>query len=153
MGSLRLTATLVPRGPAAAVVLDDEQVAAVGEGARRFPVVATVNGYIWRTTVTRMRGEFLLGLNRAVREEAGVEAGDTVKVELELDNAPREVEVPQALVDALARDPAARAVFEALAYTHRKEYARWIEEAKRDETRQRRVTQALQMLREGKKRS
>jgi bacteriocin resistance YdeI/OmpD-like protein/uncharacterized protein DUF1905 len=153
MGSLRLTATLVPRGPAAAVVLDDEQVAAVGEGARRFPVVATVNGYIWRTTVTRMRGEFLLGLNRAVREEARVEAGDTVKVELELDNAPREVEVPQALVDALARDPAARAAFEALAYTHRKEYARWIEEARRDETRQRRVTQALQMLREGKKRS
>jgi hypothetical protein len=45
MGSVRLTATLVPRGPAAAVVLDSMQVAAVGEGAKRFPVVATVNGY------------------------------------------------------------------------------------------------------------
>jgi Bacteriocin-protection, YdeI or OmpD-Associated/Domain of unknown function (DUF1905) len=144
---------LVPRGPAAAVVLDDEQVAAVGEGAKRVPVVATVNGYTWRTTVTRMRGEFLLGLNRAVRKEAMVKAGDTVKVELELDNAPREVEVPEALADALAGDSAARAAFEAMAYTHRKEYARWIEEAKRDETRQRRVTRALQMLREGKKRS
>jgi hypothetical protein len=153
MGSLRLTAMLVPRGPAAAVVLDDDQVAAVGEGAKRFPVVATVNGYTWRTTVTRMRGEFLLGLNRAVRKEARVEAGDTVKVELELDNAPREVEVPEALADRLVGDPAARAAFDALAYTHRKEYARWIEEAKRDVTRQRRVTQALQMLCEGKKRS
>jgi Domain of unknown function (DUF1905) len=53
-------------------------VAAIGEGAKRFPVVATVNGYTWRTSVTRMSGEFLLGLNRAVREAAGVESGDFV---------------------------------------------------------------------------
>jgi hypothetical protein len=150
MGSVRFTASLVPRGPAAAVVLDDQQVAAVGEGAKRFPVVAVVNGYSWRTTVTRMRGEFLLGLNRAVRQEAGVEAGDTVEVELELDTAPREVEVPEALANALAEDSRARAAFERLAYTHRKEYASWIEEAKRDETRQRRVAQTLERLRQGK---
>jgi hypothetical protein len=153
VGSARFTATLVPRGPAAAVVLDDENVAAVGEGAKRFPVVATVNGYTWRTTVTRMRGESLLGLNRAVRQEAGVEAGDTVDVRLELDTAPREVEVPQALTDALAEDPAARAALDRLSYTHRKEYARWIAEAKRDETRKRRVAQALEMLRQGKTRT
>src|SRR4051794_9679346 len=116
MGSVDLTATLVPRGPAAAVVLDGEHVAKVGEGAKRFPVVATVNGYTWRTTVTRMRGEFLLGLNRAVREEAGVKAGDTVEVELELDTGPREVEVPEALAAALAGDPDAREAFERLAY-------------------------------------
>jgi hypothetical protein len=153
MGSFRFTTTLVPRGPAAAVVLDGEQVALVGEGAKRFPVTATVNGYTWRTTVTRMRGEFLLGLNRAVRQEAGVEAGDTVEVELELDTAPREVTLPEALADALADDAEARAAFDRLAYTHRKEYARWIEEAKRDETRERRVAQALEMLREGKTRT
>jgi len=153
MGSVRLTATLLSRGPAAAVVLDDEHVAAVGEGAKRFPVVATVNGYTWRTTVTRMRGEFLLGLNRSVREEAGVEAGDTVQLELELDTAPREVEVPRALAGALAEDSAARAAFDGLSYTHRKEYARWIEEAKRDETRQRRIAKALEMLRQGKTRT
>jgi hypothetical protein len=153
MGSIRLTTTLEPRGPAAAVVLDDESVAAVGEGAKRFPVVATVNGYTWRTTVARMRGEFLVGLSRAVREEAGVEAGDTVDVGLELDTAPREVDVPKALADALAGDPAARAAFEKLAYTHRKEYARWIAEAKREETRERRVAKALEMLRQGKTRS
>jgi hypothetical protein len=75
MGSLSLTATLLSRGPAAAVVLDDEQIAAVGEGAKRFPVLATVDGYSWRTTITRMRGEFLLGLSREVRNAAGVEAG------------------------------------------------------------------------------
>ena len=92
MGSLGLTTTLVSRGPAAAVVLDDEQTAAVGEGAKRFPVLATVNGYSWRTTITRRRGEFLLGLSREVRNAAGVEAGDTVNVHIELDTAPREVD-------------------------------------------------------------
>jgi Domain of unknown function (DUF1905) len=59
MGAIQFRALLQPRGPAAAVVLDDAQVAAVGEGARRFPVVATVNGYTWRTSVARMGGEFL----------------------------------------------------------------------------------------------
>ena len=153
MGSVRFTAELTPRGPAAAVVLDDEHVAAVGEGAKRFPVVATVNGYTWRTTVMRMRGEFLLGLNCAVRDAAGVEAGDTVAVALDLDTAPREVEVPEPLANALAEDPEARANFEQLAYTHRKEYARWIDDARRSETRQRRVARALEMLRQGKPRS
>jgi uncharacterized protein DUF1905 len=57
VGSVQLTKTLVARGPAAATVLDDEQVAAIGEGAERFPVRATVNGCSWRTTVTPMRGE------------------------------------------------------------------------------------------------
>src|SRR4051794_8260113 len=108
MGRLAFTATLQPMGPAAAVVLDDEQVAAVGEGAKRFPVVATVNGHTWRTSVTRMRGRFLLGLNAEVRAAAGAQAGDQVSVELELDTAPREVEVPPALAAALDGDPAAR---------------------------------------------
>ena len=116
-------------------------------------MVATVNGHRWRTSVARMGGESLLGLNRAVREAAGVEAGDTVEVVLELDTAPREVEVPQALAAALAEDPAVREAFEGLAFTHRKEYARWIEEAKREETRQRRVAKALEMLREGRTRT
>lgn len=150
MGSLKLTTTLAKRGPAAAVVLDDEQVAQIGEGAKRFPVRATVNGYTWRTSVARMGGEFLLGLNREVRQGAGAEAGDTVEVEIELDEAPREVEVPEALTSALAADPAAKQAFDGLAYTHRKEYARWIAEAKRDETRERRVSEALERLRQGK---
>jgi hypothetical protein len=153
MGSIEIMTTLEPRGPAAAIILDEAQVAAVGEGAKRFPVLATVNGYSWRTTVVRMRGEFLLGLSKAVREAAGVKAGDTVQAAVELDTAPREVDVPAALAAALASDPSARAAYDALAFTHRKEYARWIEEAKREETRRRRVSQALEMLREGKTRS
>ena len=150
MGSLQLTTTLEPRGPAAAVILDDEQVAAIGEGPKRFPVRATINGYSWRTTVTRMGGENMLGLNREVRAGAGVEAGDSVEVLIELDTEPREVEVPAALAAALAQDAAAKTAFDGMSFTHRKEYARWIEEAKREETREKRVSQALEMLREGK---
>jgi hypothetical protein len=152
VGSVRLTTTLQPRGPAAAVVLDDDAVAAVGEGAQRFPVAATINGHTWRTTVTRMGGEHLLGLNKAVRQAAGAEAGDTVEVLIELDTAPREVEVPEALAAALAGDPEAQRGFEGLSYTHRKEYATWIAEAKKAETRERRVAQALEMLRAGRPR-
>lgn len=144
---------LEPRGNACAVVLDDAQAAEVGEGAKRFPVVATVNGYTWRTSVARMGGEFLVGLNREVREGAGAEAGDEADVTLELDSAPREVEVPEALAAALSADPTAKAIFEAMAFTHRKEFARWVAEAKREETRQRRVQQAIDMIRAKKTRS
>ena len=153
IGSVRVKSTLVARGPAAAVVLGDDEVAAIGEGAKRFPVLAAVNGYQWRTTVTRMRGEFLLGFSRAVRDGAGVETGDAIEVEITLDRAAREVDVPAALTEALADDTQARAAFDRLAYTHRKEYARWIEDAKRPETRARRIAQTLEMLREGKTRS
>jgi hypothetical protein len=150
---LSFTATLQKRGPAAAVVLDDEQVATVGQGAKRFPVKATVNGHTWRGSVARMKGEFLLGLNKEVREAAGVEAGDTVPVVIAPDSEERTVEVPAALASALAGDAAAKAAFDALAYTHRKEFARWVAEAKREETRDRRVAQALEMLHEGRTRS
>jgi Bacteriocin-protection, YdeI or OmpD-Associated/Domain of unknown function (DUF1905) len=153
MGVIRIRAQLQRRGPAAAVVLDEAQVAAVGEGARRFPVVATVNGYTWRTSVARMGGEFLLGLSREARDGAGVQAGDEAEVTIELDQAPREVGVPEALAAALAADPQAAAAFERLAFTHRKEYARWIDEAKRPETRQRRAAQAVEMIRAGKTRT
>ena len=150
MGSIQMTTTLVPRGPAAAVVLDDEQVAAIGEGAKRFPVRAIINGYSWRTTVARMCGEFLVGLNRDVRNAAGVKAGDPVEVVIELDTEPRDVELPEALASALASDATARSAYDALSFTHRKEYARWITEAKRVETRDRRIAEALDRLRQGR---
>lgn len=152
MGELTLKTTLQPRGPAAAVVLTDEQAADLGEGRKAFPVAVTINGYSCDLRVARMGGESLVGLRREVREAAGVEPGDEVTVTLVLDEAPREVEVPPALAAALEGDDAAKASFDGLAYSHRKEYARWIAEAKKHETRERRVAQALEMLREGKTR-
>jgi len=152
MSALRFTTTLQPRGPAAAVVLSDEQVAELGEGSKAFAVSATVNGHTWPGRVSRMHGENLVGMSRAVREAAGVEAGDAVAVELVLETAPPEVQVPATLTAALDGDPPSRAAFDALAPSHRKEFARWVAEAKRDETRERRVAQTLEMLREGRTR-
>jgi len=152
MGSITFTTTLVTRGPGIAVVLDDD-VAVVGEGAKRFPVAATVNDHTWRTTVVRMRGEFLLGLSKDVREQARVRAGERTEATVALDTEERTVEVPAPLADALTRDGAASAAWERLAYTHRKEFARWVAEAKRDETCERRVERALEMLRAGETRS
>ena len=152
MGSLRLRTRLEARGPAAAAVLTSEQVEELGEGAKRFPVRATANGHTWQTTVTRMRGEFLLGLSREVREAVGAEAGDEVEIEVELDTGPRMVELPPALAEALDGDARARTAFEDLAPSHRKEFARWVGEAKRDETRQRRIAQTLEMVIEGRTR-
>ncbi len=134
-------------------MLDDEQVAEVGEGAKRFPVVATVAGYTWRGAVARMKGEYLLGLNRETREAAGVEAGDEVSVEIALDAEERTVEVPAELAAALKGDKTAQKAYDGLGYTHRKEFARWVGEAKKAETRESRATKALAMLHEGKTRS
>jgi uncharacterized protein YdeI (YjbR/CyaY-like superfamily) len=75
-------------------------------------------------------------------------AGETVEVELELDTKPRTVRVPKDLASAL--DHEARAAFDRMSYTHRKEYVEWIKEAKRDETRRRRITRAVKLIREGK---
>lgn len=151
-GELRLRTVLEPRGPAAAVVLDDEQVLAVGGGRKAFPVRVTVNGHAFPGRVTRMRGENLIGLARAVREACGVAPGDEVDVVIALDDAPREVEVPADLRVALTGDEAAAAAFEGLVHSHRKEFARWVAEAKRPETRARRVAETLAMLRDGRTR-
>ncbi len=126
-----------------------EIVARLGQGQRP-PVRVTIGDYSYRTTVARMGGRFLISLSAENRAAAGIAAGDEVDVDLDLDDAPREVEVPADLAAALARDHAARAAFEALAYSHRKEWVRWITEAKKPDTRTTRITKTVQSLREGK---
>ena len=150
---MRIRTTLEPRGPAAAIVLTDEQVAEIAGSAKSPPVRVTVNGNTMRLRVARMGGESLIGFSKAARAEAGVEIGAEIEAEIVLDDTPREVEIPSDLTAALAGDDAARAAFEKLSYTHRKEFARWVEEAKRDETRERRVAQSLTMIRAGETRS
>lgn len=150
-GVLRLHATLEPRGPAAAIVLTDEQVAAFGAG-KAFAVRVTANGTEVAARIARMGGENLIGFSKSSRAELGVGIGDVVDVVIAADTAPREVEVPPALAARLGNDPAARAAFDALAPSHRKEFVRWIDEAKRDETRASRVEQTLRLLRAGRTR-
>lgn len=146
VGTLRLRAVLEARGPAAALVLTDEQVRALAGDARTPPVRVSVNEHTFHGRVGRRGGEALVGFSKAQRAACGVEPGDTVDVELALDDAPREVDVPEMLAAALADDPVARTAFDALAYTHRKELARGIAEAKRPETRERRLADALARL-------
>ena len=121
-------------------------------GSKRPPVKATFDGVPYRGRLVRMGGpRHLLPVLKAIREQIGKGPGDAVTVTVEPDTAPREVAVPADLAAALAEAPEARAFFDGLAYTHRKEYVRWIEEAKREETRARRVGQAVAMLRAGTK--
>ena len=143
---MRFKATLVDRG---VVVPGDPK---TEFGGARAPVAGTVNGTPFRGRLMVYGGVTYLGFRREIRDAAGgIEQGDEVEVVITRDDAPREVDVPEALASALAGEPEARAVFESLAFTHRKEYANWIAEAKREETRARRVERALAMLREGVK--
>jgi hypothetical protein len=133
---------------ATGIPVPDDVVAGLG-GSNRPPVTITVNGYRYRTTAVRMGGRFLVPLSAEHREAAGLAAGDSVTVDIALDTAPREVVLPPDLESAM--DDAARTAYDGLSYTHRKEWVRWVEEAKRPETRATRVEKTVAGLREGKK--
>jgi len=143
----RTTVTLGGK-TATGLQVPDDVVTALGAG-RRPPVVVTVGGHTYRTTVAPMGGASWIPLSAEHREAAGVRAGDEVDVVVEHDPAPREVTLPDDL--AAAFDDALRATFDALAPSHRKEWVRWVEEAKKPETRAARVTRTVDSLRAGKK--
>ena len=128
----------------------DDVVAALGSG-KRPAVRVSVGGHTYRTTVAPMGGRYFVPLSAENRQAAGVAAGQDVQVDIELDAQPRELALPDDLERGLAQDDDARRFFEGLSYTHRKEWVRWIEEAKKAETREGRVARALAMLREGKR--
>jgi Bacteriocin-protection, YdeI or OmpD-Associated/Domain of unknown function (DUF1905) len=135
---------------ATGIEVPEDLVAALGS-SRRPPVTVTIGGHSYRTTVARMGGRFLVPLSAENRTAAGVAAGDLVDVDIEPDTAPREVDVPADLAEALARDDAARATFDGLSFTHRKEWVRWVEEAKKAETRATRLAKTVEALHAGKR--
>jgi Bacteriocin-protection, YdeI or OmpD-Associated/Domain of unknown function (DUF1905) len=126
----------------------DDVVETLG-GGKRPPVQVTVAGYSYRTTVAPMGGAYYVPLAAEHREAAGVQAGEQVDVRIELDTAPREVVLPEDLADAM--DAAARSAFDGLAYSHQKAWVRWVEEAKKPETRATRIAKTVDGLRSGKK--
>jgi Bacteriocin-protection, YdeI or OmpD-Associated/Domain of unknown function (DUF1905) len=131
---------------ATGIRVPDEIVTALG-GGNRPRVRVTLEGYSYQTTVARMRGEFKLPVSAAVREQAGVAAGDDVDVELQLDTAPRELTIPDDLAEMLEQQPHAKRAFEQLSYTSQKRHVLAIESAKTPETRQRRLGKAIDELR------
>ena len=129
------------------VEVPDEVVAALG-GRGRIPVQARFNGVPYRGSIVKMGGVMMLGVTKAVMAEAGAGPGDVLDMVVENDEAPREVEVPPELTTALKRNRAARAVWDGLSFSHRREYVSYIVEAKKEETRARRVERTIQALTE-----
>jgi hypothetical protein len=129
-------------------------------GSKRVKVKATIGGASYRGTLVRTPAlapgasvggpNHILIILKEIREKIGKSFGDQVKVTVELDNEPRVVVLPKDQTGALKKDKEAKTRFGQLSYTHQKEYATWIEEAKKDETRQRRVAKTLERLREDK---
>jgi len=133
---------------ATGIPVPDEVIEALGS-SKRPPVAVTINGHTYRTTAVRMGGRFLVPLSAENREAAGVAAGQDITVDLEADTAPREVTLPDDL--SAAMDDEVRAAYDGLSYSHRKEWVRWVEEAKKAETRTTRIEKTVAGLREGKK--
>jgi hypothetical protein len=127
----------------------EDIVTALGAG-RRPPVRVTINDHTYRSTVAVMGGRILVGVSAENRTAAGVTAGEMLDITLELDTEPREVTVPDDLAAALDAEPEARRFFDTLSYSKKRWFTESVTAAKKPETRQRRVTDALTLLRAGK---
>ena len=115
----------------------------------RVPIQASFDGVPYTGSLIKYgHPQHMLGLLKAIREQIGKQPGDTIHVELWKDEAPRTVEVPPAFRAAMKKN-GVQAAFEKLSYTHRKEYCRWITEAKKEETRSARLAKAIEMLKQG----
>jgi hypothetical protein len=149
---MRFHTTVLRAGKTATgIPIPDDVVESFGAG-RRPAVRVTINGYSYRSTVAVVDGSFMVGVSADVRAAAGVEGGDAVDVEIELDTAPREVAVPADFAAALDAEPAARTTFEALSFSNKSFHVLSIEGAKSPETRERRIGKAIAALREGRPR-
>lgn len=143
---MKFRATVIPSGNATGVEVPVEVVEAFGSG-KRPPVIITINGHTWRSRVAAMRGQLLLGISAANRAASGIAEGDEIEVELQLDLEPRVVTEPPDFAQALDDDPEARAAYDRLAYSHKRQHVRAIEDAKTSQTRQRRIAKAIAMIR------
>jgi Bacteriocin-protection, YdeI or OmpD-Associated/Domain of unknown function (DUF1905) len=114
------------------------------------PVRVTIRGYTYRSTVAVMGGKFMIGVSNENRKAAGVAAGETVDVDLELDTQPRELELPADFAKALDRNARAKKFFEGLSYSKKQRFVLPVANGKTPETRQRNIDKAMSALREGK---
>jgi hypothetical protein len=115
-------------------------------GMVRAPVKVTLNGYSYRSTISSMGGEVFIPLRKSNREAAGLEGGETIDVEIELDTAQREIKPPADFIRALKAAPPAWDRWQELSFTHQREHVEAIEGAKKPETRARRIESAVRMI-------
>ncbi|HEX8847701.1 MAG TPA: YdeI/OmpD-associated family protein [Pyrinomonadaceae bacterium] len=118
----------------------------------RVPVRGTINGFPYRSSIFPMGGgKHYMAVNKGIREGAKAKGGETVSVVMERDEEPRIITPPKDFARALKANKNAQATWAKLSYTHQKEHAKAIEEAKRPETRARRIEKAIAQLAAGKK--
>ncbi len=119
-------------------------------GSGRPKVRALIDGHEYRGSLVKMGGRYILGIRKDIRAAIGKDVGDSVHVETQLDTAPRTVDVPPELRAALAEAADASERYDGLSFTHRREFAQWVAEAVKEETRLRRARKAVEMIREGR---
>jgi hypothetical protein len=149
---LRFKAELELAGKTAAGFEVPDEVVAALDGGGHPKVVVTVNGYTFRTSVARMGDRYLLGVTSARRAEGGITPGELHEVELSLDTAPREVEVPDDFAAALSADQGAKDFWDGLSYSKQSWHVFQVTGAKKPETRQARIEKSVAMLAEGRAR-
>ncbi len=142
---MRFETTMFLSGNNTGIEVPPEVVESFGAG-KRPPVVVTVNGFEYRSTIAPMGGMFLIPFSSDKRVATGIRGGDPIVVDLELDTAPRTVDVPDDLAAALDATPNAREAWERLSPSHKKAHVTAIEGAKAAETRQRRIDKAIEAL-------
>jgi len=121
-------------------------------GKKRVKIIAKIESEIYQGSLVRMGSpDHILLMRKDIREKIGKTVGDIVNVEVEEDTKPRVVSVPKDLQKLLNENPTEKTFFQSLSYTHQKEYVQWIEGAKREETRLRRLNKTIEMLKEKKK--
>lgn len=121
-------------------------------GSKKPKVMAFIDGVPYRGTLVRMGTEcHLLLILKSIREQIGKSFGDKVKITVEPDIEPRLIVVPTELKKAFKTEKEAKAFFDKLSYTHQREYVQWINEAKREETRQARLLKTIEMLKKSRK--
>jgi hypothetical protein len=145
---LKFKAELVSRGPGGAwtYLQIPFSVPEIFGRKGQVPVRATINGFTFRNSLMPRAGVHILGVGKDILASAAANPGDTVQVELALDDVPRTVTVPADIEAALAKAPAQQQSFNALSYSHKKEYVDWIESAKKPETRLNRIEKMAEML-------
>jgi hypothetical protein len=149
---MRFRTTIVQEGrTATGFAVPADVVAALGKG-KRPPVLVTIGGHTYRSTVAAYGDVFMLPLAAEHRTAAGVRAGDAVDVEVELDTAPRVVDPPEDLATALAADAAARTTWDGLSYSDRRWHVLQLTGTKNEETRRRRLERSMATLRDGRPR-
>ncbi|MFC8733688.1 YdeI/OmpD-associated family protein [Luteimicrobium sp. NPDC057192] len=140
---MRFRATLELNGrTATGIEVPPDVVEALG-GGRRPAVTVAIGDHTYRTTIGAMDGRALIPVSAENRARAGIAAGDVVDVEIERDDAPRELEVPGDLSQALDAEPGARAAFDALSFSGKRRYVDPVVQAKAPETRERRIAKAV----------